>query len=57
MALYMSQEHKMIEKIIDFKTGEVTEREMTQAEIDEIAAAVANAGTGKPDWANEAETK
>jgi hypothetical protein len=42
----------MIERIIDAQTGKVTERTMTQAEIDEIAAAVANAGTGKPDWLN-----
>ena len=42
----------MIEKIINAQTGEVTERTMTQAEIDEIQQAVANAGTGKPDWLN-----
>lgn len=40
----------MIEKIINAQTGKTTEREMTQAEIDEITAAVANAGTGEPDW-------
>ena len=40
----------MIEKIIDLQTGKITERTMTQAEIDEIQQAVANAGTGTPDW-------
>lgn len=41
----------MIEKIIDAKTGEVTEREMTAEEIAEIAKSVAEAGTQKPNWA------
>ena len=47
---------KQIERIVNAETGEVTERELTQAEIDANAAinSLASPMTSKPSIPNEA---